>query len=88
MSNHLQKRLLIAIRCRRACAKLCQISNVSRTNVGWQACDQHFCALGGIRTPNLLIRRRVPPSQPVPPVPGEYNKKYREHMKNRMGSSR
>ena len=30
-------------------------------------------ALGGTRTPNLLIRRRVPPSQWVAPVPAEYS---------------
>jgi hypothetical protein len=59
MSNHLRNGILIAIRCRTACAKLCQISNVSRTSAGSQACDQHFRALGGIRTPNLLIRSQM-----------------------------
>ena len=31
-------------------------------------------ALGGTRTPNLLIRRRVPPSQTVPPAPPVWHK--------------
>jgi hypothetical protein len=35
-------------------------------NYPWQASGQDFCALGGIRTPNLLIRRRIVviPSRP------------------------
>jgi hypothetical protein len=55
-------------------ANLCaKFRRGQKSNVDQQARDQHFCALGGIRTPNLLIRRRVPPSQWVPPVPPEYN---------------
>jgi hypothetical protein len=45
-------------------------------------------ALGGIRTPNLLIRRRVPPSQAVPPVPAEYDNRHRKSTECYIGSSR
>ena len=38
------------------CQPVCQIWLGQKSNACLQACDLHFCALGGIRTPNLLIR--------------------------------
>ena len=38
---------------------MCQIWSGQKTKADLQACDQHFRALGGIRTPNLLIRSQM-----------------------------
>jgi hypothetical protein len=55
------------------CAEFCQAKNQTPIS---KPVTSTFCALGGIRTPNLLIRSRVPPSQWVAPVPAGYSNKY------------
>jgi hypothetical protein len=67
------------------CQLVCQIWPSQKSDDGQQACDQHFRALGGIRTPNLLIRRKVRLSQWVAPVPPWYNKTHRETIKEPYG---
>ena len=58
---------------RQSCAKLCQISGRQDQTTAGKPVTSTFSALGGIRTPNLLIRRRMPPSQWVTPVPPEFS---------------
>jgi hypothetical protein len=69
------------------CQLACQIWTDQKSSATQQACGQHSSALGGIRTPNLLIRRGVPPSQWVAPVPPEYDHNHRNALESGMPSS-